>query len=54
MYYFPQDALSAIGGNYERSKQDWQAKVVVDRELITGQNPASAIGVAEEILKQLK
>ncbi|WP_199611075.1 type 1 glutamine amidotransferase domain-containing protein [Flocculibacter collagenilyticus] len=53
MYYFPQDALISAGGKYQRSAEDWGAKVVVDRELITGQNPASAIGVAEVILKQL-
>ena len=53
MYYFPQDALTQAGGKYERSDKDWGAKVVVDRELITGQNPASAMGVADAILKQL-
>lgn len=53
MKFYPETALSLAGGQYERNDADWQAKVVVDRELITGQNPASAILVAEELLKKL-
>lgn len=53
MFYFPQNALSQAGGDYQRNDADWTAKVVVDRELITGQNPASAMGVAQEIIKRL-
>jgi putative intracellular protease/amidase len=53
MFFYPQDALTLAGGNYQRSKKDWVSKVVVDRELITGQNPASANAVATEILKKL-
>ncbi len=53
MKFYPQTALSKAGGDYQRSQADWAQKVVVDRELITGQNPASAKAVAEEILKQL-
>ncbi|MCV2883408.1 type 1 glutamine amidotransferase domain-containing protein [Aestuariibacter sp. AA17] len=54
LFYWPQNALINAGGKYKQSEQDWQANVVVDRELVTGQNPASAIGVAEEMLKMLK
>lgn len=47
------------GGNYVKADQPWGAKVVVSKTnslggpLITGQNPASATGVAEELLKAL-
>jgi putative intracellular protease/amidase len=44
------------GGKYEKSSSDWEAKVVVSESgrLITGQNPASAQGVGEAILKSLQ
>jgi putative intracellular protease/amidase len=32
----------------------WASYIVVDRELITGQNPASAPGLAEAFLAKLK
>lgn len=47
------------GGRYVKADQAWAEKVVVSRTnglggvLITGQNPASAGGVAREILKAL-
>ena len=53
MYFYPQDALNIAGANYLSNETDWATKVVVDRELITGQNPASANAVAIEILKML-
>ncbi len=53
MYFFPEDALKKAGGIYSKSKEDWAKNVVTDRELITGQNPASALGVAKEILKRI-
>jgi len=34
--------------------ENFQAKVVVDERLITGQNPASATGVAKAIVKKLQ
>ncbi|MEM9103812.1 MAG: hypothetical protein AAGB12_16000 [Pseudomonadota bacterium] len=49
----PQDALTLAGGNYLRNKQDWQPHIVVDRELITGQNNKSSTGVAQAMLKLL-
>ena len=44
----------ASNGGYQKA-EDWNPKVVVDRDgkLITGQNPASATGVGEAILKAL-
>ena len=53
MYFYPQNALNMAGANYLSNQKDWAANVVVDRELITGQNPASANAVATEILKML-
>ena len=53
MFFYPENALINAGANYQRSTNDWAAKVVIDRELITGQNPASANDVATEILKRL-
>lgn len=57
-----QDHLDAVsGGGYVRADQPWGEKVVVSSvagqkdgpPLITGQNPASAHGVAVEILKAI-
>jgi putative intracellular protease/amidase len=47
-----EDALKRAGGNYV-GKPNWQANVVVDERLVTGQNPASAREVAEAIVKVL-
>ncbi|WP_363796404.1 type 1 glutamine amidotransferase domain-containing protein [Lysobacter firmicutimachus] len=54
MRFYPQTALEQAGAAYLSNAQPWAANVVVDRELITGQNPASATGVADELLKRLK
>ncbi|USX12503.1 type 1 glutamine amidotransferase domain-containing protein [Oxalobacteraceae bacterium OTU3CAMAD1] len=53
MKFLPQTALQRAGGVYG-SAANWQSKVVVDRELITGQNPASASAVADQLLARLK
>ena len=44
--------LRRLGGHYT-SAPDWQPHVVVDGRLITGQNPASSLGAAQEVLKAL-
>lgn len=41
------------GANFEKSGL-WQPHVTVDQRVITGQNPQSAKGVGEAILKELK
>jgi putative intracellular protease/amidase len=51
--FTPQTALQRAGGLYS-SAPNWQPWVVVDRELITGQNPASANAVAEQLLARLQ
>ncbi|QMU71206.1 type 1 glutamine amidotransferase domain-containing protein [Streptacidiphilus sp. P02-A3a] len=47
-----QDRLVALGTDYQEG-EPWAPKVVVDRNLITGQNPASAAPLATELLKHL-
>lgn len=54
MKFYPQTALQRAGAQLDGNAAPWMAHVVVDRELITGQNPASAIAVAKELLRQLK
>jgi len=54
MKFYPQTALQAAGAKYQSNTAPWRSKVVVDRELITGQNPASAVDVAKELLQRLK
>ncbi len=44
-----EDDLQARGANYTSSAANWDPNVVVDGKLITGQNPASAPGVAKEL-----
>lgn len=41
-------------GASHRPAPNWQANVVVDGRLVTGQNPASAEGVGQEIARLLK
>jgi putative intracellular protease/amidase len=54
MKFYPQTALQAAGGVYTSNKVAFTSHVEIDRELITGQNPASAREVASELLKRLK
>lgn len=54
MKFYPQDALLKAGGEFSQAEVPFAGHVVVDRELITGQNPASAPAVAQELLRRLK
>ncbi len=54
MKFYPQTALEQAGAEFISNQQPWAPNVVTDRELITGQNPASAPDVAKELLKRLK
>jgi putative intracellular protease/amidase len=47
-----QDRLVEIGVDYQEG-EPWAPNVVVDRNLVTGQNPASAGPAAAEMLKKL-
>ncbi|KAJ7228719.1 ThiJ/PfpI [Mycena pura] len=48
-----EDRITSLGGKYEKADELWGAKVVVDGNLITGQNPASAGPIGHAILKAL-
>ena len=51
--FLVEDELKQLGGLYS-SGPDWQPHVAGDGLLITGQNPASSVGVAEALLERLK
>ena len=51
--FLVEDELKRLGGRFEKV-DDWQSLAIVDGRLITGQNPASAVGVARELLGRLK
>ncbi|MCI4591228.1 type 1 glutamine amidotransferase domain-containing protein [Sphingobium sp. BYY-5] len=54
MKFYPQTALEQAGAKFSEAEAPFAAHLVTDRELITGQNPASAVAVAQEMLKRLK
>ncbi|WMD21820.1 type 1 glutamine amidotransferase domain-containing protein [Achromobacter seleniivolatilans] len=51
--FLVEDELIKLGGIYS-SGPDWQPHVVSDGLLVTGQNPASSVGVAQALLDRLK
>lgn len=51
--FLVEDMLKTHGGQYTKAA-DWQSYVVVDGNLITGQNPASSEAGATAVLDQLK
>ncbi|MBC9904325.1 MULTISPECIES: type 1 glutamine amidotransferase domain-containing protein [Achromobacter] len=51
--FLVEDELKQLGGQYT-SGPDWQPHVVGDGLLVTGQNPASSVGVAQALLDRLK
>jgi putative intracellular protease/amidase len=48
-----ESALKDLGGKYEKAPEAWAPWVVVDGNLYTGQNPASAGPLAQRIKKDL-
>lgn len=50
--FLVEDELKRLGGQYSQLA-DWQPYAVVDGNLVTGQNPASSVVVAREVLKLL-
>lgn len=50
--FLVEDMLKANGGIYQKGA-DWASFVVVDGQLVTGQNPASSAEAARELLKLL-
>lgn len=51
--YLLEDVLKEKGGLYSKG-EDWASYVLVDGNLITGQNPASSEEAAQELLKLLR
>jgi putative intracellular protease/amidase len=50
--FLVEDMLRENGGKYSKAP-DWQSHAVMDRNLITGQNPASSEATAKALLAQL-
>ncbi|WP_156296872.1 type 1 glutamine amidotransferase domain-containing protein [Mycobacterium paragordonae] len=48
-----EDRLKAQGGLYTKSAEPWGELVVVDRNLYTGQNPASSEPLAQKLVAEL-
>ncbi|KAI2624498.1 DJ-1/PfpI family protein [Xylaria nigripes] len=55
MPFMLEDRITSVGANYKKADQLWAPLVIVQDggKLITGQNPASAKGVGEAILKAI-
>lgn len=51
--FLVEDMLKESGGEYSRT-DDWGSHVVVDGNLITGQNPASSEDAAKAVIKAIK
>jgi putative intracellular protease/amidase len=51
--FLVEDRLKELGARYERT-EDWASLVVVDGQLITGQNPASSEEVAKALLQAIR
>jgi putative intracellular protease/amidase len=51
--FFPQDALQVAGGNIS-NVEAWHPHAIQDRELITGQNPASDVPLMDIVLRTLE
>ena len=54
MKFYPQTALQRAGATFSSNATPWTGHVVVDRELITGQNPASALEMGQRLVERLK
>lgn len=54
LFYWPQDAITQAGANYSQGERDWAPHIVVDRELVTGQNNKSSTGVGKAVLQLLE
>lgn len=52
--YLTEDELINRGAIYEKAENPWEAYVIADSRIITGQNPASGGPVADLVLEKLK
>jgi putative intracellular protease/amidase len=53
MPFLLETRLREVGGDFQAGRP-WMPHVVADRNLVTGQNPASSAGVANEALARLR
>lgn len=53
MPFLLEDVLKSKGANFAKADEPWGEKVIVDGQIITGQNPASAKGVGLAIAKAI-
>ncbi|OAA58142.1 ThiJ/PfpI family protein [Cordyceps fumosorosea ARSEF 2679] len=53
MPFLLEDRLKAVGAKWNQADKAWGEKVVVDGQIITGQNPASAKGVGLALAKAI-
>jgi putative intracellular protease/amidase len=53
MYFMMPESLTMAGANVTLSAVDWEPYIVVDRELITGQNPRSDHAIAAKLIEVL-
>lgn len=51
--FLVEDKMNQLGANYSKG-DDWSSYVIVDGNLVTGQNPASSEKAARELLRLLK
>jgi len=54
MPFLVESELVRRGAFYQKNAEPWDACVVTDQRLVTGQNPASASGVAGQVLQLLR
>ncbi|KZV65678.1 class I glutamine amidotransferase-like protein [Peniophora sp. CONT] len=52
--FLVESRIVELGGKYEKAAEQWGVKVSVDGKLFTGQNPASAKVLGDELVKALK
>jgi putative intracellular protease/amidase len=52
--WYVEDALRNKGAVVDNAPTEWVSHVVVDRNVITGQNPASSDAAADAVLKRLE
>ena len=52
--FLVESRIVELGGKYEKAAEPWGVKVCMDGQLFTGQNPASAKPLGDEIVKAIK
>jgi len=53
-YCLEETLKKATGGKYEKAPEPWQSHVVVDGNLVTGQNPASSEATAKAVIRMVE